>query len=413
MDAAGGVNARVDGLLAATAAAAAARRARTYQEWRADVFEAIQGQVDAHMSRVDAAALEARLLARYNAFLAADAPTTHNARGNVFREGPPPPRNDLGVSSSDAAAAAAAGMGGARIDASRVRDPVKADLRRRDEEREAMRAAAAIINGDAGGPSHGFEFGGAHEAPRELLTPAEYAAFKETSRFGRWTDKKGNAAAAPPRAGAGVDAFNSAVRLEFNPASQPRSVLDAELPPLTRARVPGSAVAATMLRGGASGESWEEAKGRRAAPAAPPAGAAPMGGVLAHAHRGATPPRGTHGGRVPPPRGPDHVAAPERARPAGGAATHAGDANAKRRIGAPRDGLDTPLTTHYGRKPVAPPASGVRGAARGMFDVMRDREGGELDRPSWTNPPVQAGGGGGSGGSSVSSSARPSDDART
>ena len=73
-------------------------------------------------------------------------------------------------------------------------------------------------------------------------------------------------------------------------------------------------------------------------------------------------------------------------------------------IAARPDGMAAPVDIHFGRKPVHPPASGVRGAARGMFDVMRDREGGELDRPSWTQPPVQPS----SGSSSAASSARPS-----
>jgi hypothetical protein len=371
----------VDDLLAADAAQAAARRAATYQEWRADVFEQIQAQVDAHMSKVDASALEARLLARYNAFLAADAPTERNARGGTFREVTAVAPCSLVSREGLDDAAAAASAAPPRFDARRVRDPVKADLRRREEERAALRAAAAVIHGATGAPSHGFEFGGAHEAPRGTLDALSYGDVKGTTRHGRWTDRRGNEVSPPARGGGagGHDAFASAVSLRHDPSRTGREVVDAEMPPRTRAPVPGSVVAAAM-RGGASAEMFDVAAGRRPAPSGAD-GAARMAGVMAHAHRGSTPPRGSRDGR---PRGPGRVPAPERAPPAGQPRADA-QPHGLRHVTLPPAPPE-----HYGRRNVPPPASGARNAPRGMYGVLADPVGGELDRPSWTQPPVQA-----------------------
>jgi hypothetical protein len=278
IDSLGGVNARIDRLLAAEVAALDARKARSYQEWRAGVFEAIQSQVDARMADCDAVALEARLHARYEAFLQADA----KPRG-VFREGP---------ASDDAAAAASAP---APVSYARAVDPLKADLRRREAERAAMAATSAVLRGDAP-PRGGFEFGGewGAEAQRGILPPAAYVDVKSTTRHGRWTDSDGGAAEPPARgtaaaAGGAADVFDSRVTMKHDGSLQPRAVLDAEMPARTRAPVSG-VLAAAAAAGGASTDAWQEARGRKPPPRALAAGDSPAGAMLAHAYLGPGPP---------------------------------------------------------------------------------------------------------------------------
>ena len=371
IDSLGGVNARIDRLLAAEAAALDARKARSYQEWRAGVFEAIQSQVDARMAACDAAALEARLHARYEAFLAADA----KPRG-VFREGP---------SADDAAAAASAP---APVSYAAAVDPLKADLRRRDAERAAMQATAAVLRGEAA-PGE-FEFGGewGSEATRGILPPAAYVDVKGTTRHGRWTDSDGGAAALPARgaaaaAGGAADVFASRVALRHDPALQPRAVLDAELPARTRAPVSG-VPAAQAASGGASGNAWQEARGRKPPPreARPAAGESPAGAMLAHAYVGPGPPPD----RPVRPKGPGRPAEPARAPPAGGFKAPA--EHARRPIAGPPMAATLPPPPEGRRHAQGPASSAARsGAPRGMYDVLRDPAGSELDRPTVVPPP--------------------------
>ena len=259
--------------------------------------------------------------------------------------------------------------GGASSRSVAVNDPLKADLHAHEAER-ALAVALGVLADPRAGPL------------RETVQPEQFPHVKSTTMFGRWTDPDGNDVR-PSAHGTGplrVDPY-AVTSLEARAADEA-----AALAQRRRSAPEGHSATIVMDDGRPQGRALPERK--HDVPRRPDT----MGPVLSHAYTGTLLPhrRASHHHR------PGDVGAMAPAGVRTPAVRHLGG-SAPAATGPVPGGDDASAGggQHQGRKHVAPPreappkdgrrhlqsGSGVRDprAPRGMYDVLADTAGGELE----------------------------------
>ena len=223
-----GITKEVDDALVEREASKEKKKRELYGTWKEEVYDKIHNQIDAAVNGLSSKDVEAKLIRAEQAFLRAS-----NKFGGVFR--------DIVIESDYDPLSYAEEV--IKINTGRIRDPVKRDVQRQQEEERFLNADNLNVN---------------EEHPRETLdhelwdrVAISYARYEMDT-------------VAPEHLNAARS--ESTVELDHYNVAKGRDVMLAELPPMKGMKDKNTSHAEIIARKATKGDLWLESKGKKSIP---------------------------------------------------------------------------------------------------------------------------------------------------